>query len=192
MKFKDKVVFEGFNKNLMLFTYKPNSKNEKFSFDQKKNVWYNEFTDRVMSTDHKNPLAAGANVATHEYHPDEIFHQWELVPCEDPDEEEARLQKEAADAKEELSAEEVAEGDKKEGDSKEGPSDEANKKVVEDQAKEIEKKKEKEEDGEESPPPSSSKKKKEEQEDTRKSEDEKKEDEAEAQEEKEKAGASQD
>jgi hypothetical protein len=33
MRFKDKVVFEGFNKNLMLFSYRPTSKNEKFSFD---------------------------------------------------------------------------------------------------------------------------------------------------------------
>jgi hypothetical protein len=146
MKFPDKVVFEGFNKNLMLFNYKPTSKNEKFSFDQKKNVWYNEFTDRVMSTDHKNPLATGSNVATHEYHPDDIFHQWVLVSCEDPADEEARLQKEASDAKEELSGEEV-DGDKnKEGgddDAKdEDPKkvDDANKEVIESQKKEITKK----------------------------------------------------
>jgi hypothetical protein len=112
MKFPDKVVFEGFNKNLMLFNYKPTSKNEKFSFDQKKKVWYNEFTDRVMSTDSKNPLAAGSNVATHDYHPDDIFHQFEMVSCEDPEVEEERLIKEAADAKEELSGEEV-DGEKK-------------------------------------------------------------------------------
>lgn len=148
-KFPDKVVFEGFNKNLMLFTYKPKSKNEKFSFDQKNKVWYNEFTDRVMSTDNKHPLASGANVATKDYHPDQAqFHKWELVSCEDPAEEEERLLKEAADAKDELGGEEV-DGEKKgkgesedEDGDKEGPSDAANKKVVEQQSKEIEKKKE--------------------------------------------------
>ena len=180
MRFPDKVVFEGFNKNLMLFNYKPTSKNEKFSFDQRKNVWYNEFTDRVMSTDHKNPMAAGANVATHEYHPDEKFHQWELVSCEDPADEEARLVKESADAKEELGGEEV-DGEKKteeDDDSKdEDPAkvDEGNKKVVEDQAKENKKKQEKEEDGETASPPNSVKK----EEETPKSESEKSEDEAE-------------
>jgi hypothetical protein len=133
MKFPGKVVFEGFNKNLMLFNYKPTSKNEKFSFDQRKNVWYNEFTDRVMSTDHKNPLASGANVATYDYHPDDKFHQFELVSCEDPEVEEARLVKEAADAKEELSGEEV-DGDKKEkaeGDESEDGKDEDPAKVDE-------------------------------------------------------------
>jgi hypothetical protein len=90
-----------------------------------------------MSTDHKNPLASGANVATYDYHPNDVFHQFEIVSCEDPADEEARLLKEAADAKEELGGEEV-DGDKKQEGEEDGkdedPSkvDEANKKVVED------------------------------------------------------------
>jgi hypothetical protein len=34
MLFPEKVLFEGFNKNLMLFNYKATSKNEKFAYDQ--------------------------------------------------------------------------------------------------------------------------------------------------------------
>jgi len=47
--FEDKVFFEGFNKNLMLFNYKAPSKNEKFAFDMKKKVWYNTITNRVVT-----------------------------------------------------------------------------------------------------------------------------------------------
>merc|ERR1711933_351176 len=167
VKFPDKVMFEGSNKNLMLHKYKPKSRNEKFSFDQKKNVWYNEYTSRVMSTDHKNPLAAGSNVATQDYHPDDIFHQWELVSCDT--EEPHTLQKDVA--KDELDAD-------KESHEQDG-KDEDPEKVdeVEDQAKEIEKQKEKE-DGETAPPTSGDSKSKENQEDTTKSENGKKEDEA--------------
>jgi len=70
MHFPEKVLFEGFNKNLMLFNYKPTSKNEKFAYDNVKKVWYNENTNRAMTLITKTPLAPGSNLETSEYQPD--------------------------------------------------------------------------------------------------------------------------
>lgn len=81
--FEDKVFFEGFNKNLMLFNYKAPSKNEKFAFDMKKKVWYNTVTNRVVSLGAKSALANGSNVATTEYDATKDDQKWEIVSCDE-------------------------------------------------------------------------------------------------------------
>lgn len=110
--FEDKVFFEGFNKNLMLFNFKAASKNEKFAFDMKKKVWYNTVTNRVVTLGGKSELSDGSNVATAEYDATREDQKWELVSCEDA-QDAATIKKEDADAKEELEGEEVDDGSKK-------------------------------------------------------------------------------
>ena len=47
-QYPDKVMFESFNRNLIVFNYKPNMKNEAFSFDLEHQNWYNRHTNRVL------------------------------------------------------------------------------------------------------------------------------------------------
>ena len=165
MHFPEKVMFEGFNKNLMLFNYKPTSKNEKFSYDSAKKVWYNEHTNRAMTLGTKEPLSPHSNLETSEFQPGMSEQTWVLVSCEDPAVEEERLKKEAKDAKEDLEGEEVDDSgkseDDEEGEKKEKTQEEKeqdSKKVIEDQEIDNKKKKEKEEDGEDSAPANTEKK----------------------------------
>ena len=110
--FEDKVFFEGFNKNLMLFNYKAPSKNEKFAFDMKKKVWYNTVTNRVVTLGPKQKLSHGSNVATTEYDANSDDQKWEIVSCDEADAA-STIKKEDEDAKEELEEEEVDDGSKK-------------------------------------------------------------------------------
>ena len=113
-----------------------------------------------MSLSKLSPLAPGSNIGTLEYEPTLDSQKWELISCEDPKVEEARILKEAEDAKEELGADEVDDSKEDGEDKKEDPEsvDKANKQVIEDKEKEEQKKKDKEEDGEDSAPKNSEKK----------------------------------
>lgn len=48
LQYPSKVMFESFNRNLIVFNYKPNMKNEAFSFDLEHQNWYNRNTNRVL------------------------------------------------------------------------------------------------------------------------------------------------
>jgi hypothetical protein len=47
-QYNDKVMFESFNRNLIVFEFKPEMKNEAFSFDTGNQNWYNMHTNRVL------------------------------------------------------------------------------------------------------------------------------------------------
>lgn len=63
--FPSKVLFEGSNKNLIVFTQK-NLKNQQFLYSNKTNNWYNVFTQRglMIQKSDSASLVAGLNVVT--------------------------------------------------------------------------------------------------------------------------------
>lgn len=76
-------MFEGANKNLIVFTQK-NLKNQQFAFSNKTNNWFNVHTQRALMLENNDQgrLVAGINVITGKVNKKSADHsQWEIVPC---------------------------------------------------------------------------------------------------------------
>jgi len=74
-------MFEGFNKNLIIFKYNPKLKNQKFAFDVENHMWYNELTKRaILPADEVQP---GETIATDTMKIENDSMKWEVVKCED-------------------------------------------------------------------------------------------------------------
>jgi len=60
-------MFESFNRNLIVFNYKPNMKNEAFSFDLEHQNWFNMHTNRVLQLSSNTTIGSGSEVLTDEF-----------------------------------------------------------------------------------------------------------------------------
>lgn len=58
-----KVMFEGFNKNLIIFDWRA-MKNQKFSYDTNSNNWFNDFTNQAIMPEGLGEIAAGGHIVT--------------------------------------------------------------------------------------------------------------------------------
>lgn len=66
-QYPEKVMFESFNRNLIVFNYKPNMKNEAFSFDLEHQNWFNMHTNRVLQLSSNSTIGSGSEVLTDEF-----------------------------------------------------------------------------------------------------------------------------
>lgn len=80
-KYPTKGLFEGFNKNLIVFKYK-GIKNQVWSFDLDHKMWFNDFTKHSLAIEGKT-AANGSNVITEPFNPKskDKRHAWKLAPC---------------------------------------------------------------------------------------------------------------
>jgi len=79
--FPDKVLFEGANKNLIVYA-KRKLKNQIWNFDDKRNLWFNMFTNDALMVASKDHIDVGSNVITGSKHiknKDKSF--WSIIPC---------------------------------------------------------------------------------------------------------------
>jgi len=82
--FSNKVMFQGNNRNLVLYADK-SMKNQVFSFDAKRGVWYNEYSDQGIMIDHASQVEPGANIITapRKNKKDLARMQWRMVACDE-------------------------------------------------------------------------------------------------------------
>lgn len=80
-KYPSKGLFEGFNKNLIVYKYK-GLKNQVWSYDLDHSMWFNDFTKHSLAIEGKT-AAPGANVITVPFNPKSTDprHAWKLAPC---------------------------------------------------------------------------------------------------------------
>jgi hypothetical protein len=114
LQYPDKVMFESFNRNLIVFSYKPGMKNEAFSFDLDHQNWYNVHTHRVLQLSTNDTISTGSEVLTDDFNPKSLAQKWTIVDCvetakagaKEAKDEEKTIKKEAEEeAKKELKAE---------------------------------------------------------------------------------------
>lgn len=70
------VLFEGFNKNLIVYK-QAHMNNQRFKYDSVKKRWYNSFTGRNL---HIDEFKAGSNISTMDMK-DTNNQKWELEYC---------------------------------------------------------------------------------------------------------------
>jgi len=82
--FSNKVMFQGNNRNLVLYADK-SMKNQVFSFDAKRGVWYNEYSDQGIMIDHASQVEPGANIITgpRKNKKNLARMQWRMVGCDE-------------------------------------------------------------------------------------------------------------
>lgn len=82
--FRNKVMFQGNNRNLVLYADK-NMKNQFFSFDKYSGVWYNEYSSQGIMIDHASEIESGANIITGPKKNKKNLSRmhWRMVPCDE-------------------------------------------------------------------------------------------------------------
>jgi len=79
--FPKKVLFEGFNKNLIMFGQR-NLPNQKFIFDEINKTWQNKKSRNAISLRTGSKFKSGSEVITRKF--DELADQkWKIVYCDE-------------------------------------------------------------------------------------------------------------
>ena len=122
--YANKVMFEGFNKNLIIYKYNQKLKNQKFAYDVENHMWFNELTKRALLP--ANEVSPGSTIATDNMSSENESMKWDIIRCEDAEEDDEKKEEpeKKEEEKEEEEEEEEAGKEKEEPEEKEEEGDE--------------------------------------------------------------------
>ena len=110
---------------MIIYTYNPKLKNQKFAYDMDNNMWFNELTKRAILP--ADLIAPGETIATDDMKAENEQMKWDVVRCEDAeidDEEKAVSDEDPEEEDEQDDKEEPATKDDEDNDDEDSDDEE--------------------------------------------------------------------